>query len=524
MRIFVVFASIIICCVALLGSSSFCFAKDNVENSSKPQEEQKKDKPKSDNNPAESAKVPDAADKPVVTKHSITIGNSALAYSAETGMLPLLKDDGTAKASMFYVAYTVDGGDTSRPIIYCFNGGPGASAVWLHLGGLGPKRAQVNPNATLPPPPYKLVNNQHTVLQHADLVFIDPVATGYSRPMNDEKAEQFFGKRSDIEAMSEFIVLYTTRHHRWGSPKYLCGESYGVFRAAGLAEYLQDHHGMFLNGLLLVSGLVDFGTIRTGSTNDLPYSIFLPTLTAVAHFHNRLPADLQQDLEQALKESRRFASDEYLAALFAGESLDKDQRRLISKKLSRLTGMPEDFILENRLRISSSMFRKKLLIEEGLICGRYDGRITGRDGDYSSLYPSFDPSYMAALGPLAATMNAYVREELAFENDLPYKTLAGVQPWKYEENTYSSTAADLASAMSKNPHLKVLVMTGRCDLAVPPDAMRYSIDHLEIDPLIKANFSFVEYESGHMMYLNSPDLKKIGQDVARFLRARNEVN
>ncbi|MEE2796563.1 MAG: peptidase S10, partial [Planctomycetota bacterium] len=222
MRIFVVFASIIICCVALLGSSSFCFAKDNVENSSKPQEEQKKDKPKSDNNPAESAKVPDAADKPVVTKHSITIGNSALAYSAETGMLPLLKDDGTAKASMFYVAYTVDGGDTSRPIIYCFNGGPGASAVWLHLGGLGPKRAQVNPNATLPPPPYKLVNNQHTVLQHADLVFIDPVATGYSRPMNDEKAEQFFGKRSDIEAMSEFIVLYTTRHHRWGSPKYLC--------------------------------------------------------------------------------------------------------------------------------------------------------------------------------------------------------------------------------------------------------------------------------------------------------------
>ena len=517
MQQFVVFVRLIICCVVLFGPNSFCYATDKVEESSNTRENKKSVKPKLTNDLAKSATVPSAADKPVVTTHSITIGDSELAYSVETGMLPLLKDDGTAKASMFYVAYTVDGGDSSRPIIYCFNGGPGASAVWLHLGGLGPKRAQVNANATLPPPPYKLVTNQHTVLQHADLVFIDPVATGYSRPMKDEKADQFFGKRQDIEAMSEFIVLYTTRHRRWGSPKYLCGESYGVFRAAGIAEYLQDRHGMFLNGLLLVSGLVDFGTIRSGPTNDLPYLIFLPTLTAVAHFHNRLPEDLQQDLRNAMKESREFASSEYLAALFAGESLEENKRQLIASKLSRLTGMSEDFIMKNRLRISPSMFRKKLLGEEGLICGRYDGRITGRDGDQSSLYPSFDPSYMAALGPLAATMNAYVREELAFENDLPYKALAGLHPWEYEENTYSSTAADLASAMSKNPHLRVLVMTGQCDLAVPPDAMRHSINHLEIDPLIRANVSFAEYESGHMMYLNSPDLKKLGHDVAEFI-------
>ena len=516
----VVFARLTLFYLTLFGTSSFCYSAEEVAESSNTQEEQKSNKPELTKDLAKSATVPNASDEPVVTKHSITVGDSELVYSAETGMLPLLKEDGTAKASMFYVAYTIDGGDSSRPIIYCFNGGPGASAVWLHLGGLGPMRAQVNTNATLPPPPYKLVANQHTVLQHADLVFIDPVATGYSRPMKEEKAEQFFGKRSDIEAMSEFIVLYTTRHHRWGSPKYLCGESYGVFRAAGIAEYLQDRHGMFLNGLLLVSGLVDFGTIRTGSTNDLPYSIFLPTLTAVAHFHNRLPADLQQDREGALKEAKAFASSEYLAALFAGESLNENHRQLIASKLSRLTGIPEDIILENRLRISPSMFRKKLLAKKGLICGRYDGRITGRDGDQSSPYPSFDPSYMAALGPLAATMNAYVREELAFENDLPYKTLAGVHPWKYEENTYSSTSADLASAMSKNPHLRVLVMTGRCDLAVPPEAMRYSIDHLEIDPLIKANFSFAEYESGHMMYLNFLDLKKLGHDVAEFIDSR----
>ena len=514
---FIVQKKILFFCVVVIASQLACFATAEIKEASKTKEEQKQKVSKAKDGHSQSATVPDAADEPVVTRHSITVGKTELSYSAETGMLPLLKDDGTTKASMFYVAYTLDGGDSSRPIIYCFNGGPGASAVWLHLGGLGPKRARVNPDATLPPPPYELVTNHHTVLPYADLIFIDPVATGYSRPMKDEKAEQFFGKKPDIEAISDFIVLYTTQHHRWGSPKYLCGESYGVFRAAGIAEHLQDQHGMFLNGLLLVSGLIDFGTIRTGSTNDLPYSIFLPTLTAVAHFHKRLPADLQQDLHGAMMESRAFASGEYLAALFAGEGLEDGKRKQVASKLSRLTGLSEDIILENRLRISPSMFRKKLLSEDGLICGRYDGRITGRDGDQSSAYPGFDPSYMAALGPLAATMNAYVREELAFENDLPYKVLANVFPWKFEENTYSSTAADLGSAMSKNPHLRVLVMTGRCDLAVPSDAMRFSIDHLEIDPKIKANVSFTEYSSGHMMYLNLPDLKKLGQDVAEFI-------
>jgi carboxypeptidase C (cathepsin A) len=515
----IVLTKILLFCVVAIGSQHACFAAVEIKEPSDKQKEEKLTASKAGDDHDQPATVPDASDEPVMTSHSVTVGKTKLSYTTETGMLPLLKNDGTAKASMFYIAYTLDGGDASRPIIYCFNGGPGASAVWLHLGGLGPKRARVHPDATLPPPPYKLVTNEHTILPYADLVFIDPVATGYSRPTKDEKAEQFFGKRPDIEAMSDFIVLYTTRHHRWGSPKYLCGESYGVFRAAGIAEYLQDQHGMFLNGLLLVSGLVDFGTIRTGSTNDLPYSIFLPTLTAVAHFHNRLPTDLQQNLQDAMRESRTFASGEYLAALFAGDRLEDGKRKQIASELSRLTGLSADIILENRLRISPSMFRKKLLSKEGLICGRYDGRITGRDGDPSGSYPTFDPSYMAALGPLAATMNAYVREELAFENDLPYKALAGVRPWKFEENTYSSTAADLGSAMSKNPHLKVLVMTGQCDLAVPPDAMRFSIDHLEIDPAIKANVSFTEYTSGHMMYLNLPDLKKLGQDVSEFINA-----
>jgi carboxypeptidase C (cathepsin A) len=470
------------------------------------------------NEAGKAARVPDAADKPVVTVHSIEAGGKRISYAAETGMLPLLKDDGTAKASMFYVAYTLEGGDAARPIMFCFNGGPGASAVWLHLGGLGPRRARINPDATLPPPPYELVDNVHTILPHTDLVFIDPVATGYSRPAKDEKAEQFFGQDPDIEAMAEFIVLYTTRHRRWRSPKYLCGESYGVFRAAGIAEHLQDRHGMFLNGLLLVSGLVDFGTIRSGASNDLPHAIFLPALTAVAHFHGRLPAELQRDdVERAMAEARSFAAGDYLAALFAGDGLSEERRREVAATLARLTGLPQDLILEHRLRIDPSVFRKELLADKGLICGRFDGRITGRDGDPANPFPGFDPSYEAALGPLAATMNAYVREELGFENDLPYKVLTGVGPWKFDQNTYASTAGDLARAMSKNPHLRVLVMTGNCDLAVPPDSMRYSVDHLEIAAEVRANVSYADYASGHMMYLNLPDLEKLARDVAAFL-------
>jgi carboxypeptidase C (cathepsin A) len=244
------------------------------------------------------AMLPDASQPPVVTEHALAIGGRELTYKAEAGMLPLFKEDGGPRANIFYVAYTLvtEADAARRPIMFCFNGGPGASAVWLHLGGLGPRRAKVNPDGSLPPPPFELGANEHTILPACDLVFIDPVATGFSRAAKDEKPEQFFGKDPDIAAMAEFIRLYTTRNARWRSPKYLCGESYGVFRAAGLADELQDRHGMFLNGLVLVSGLVDYGTIMPGPSNDLPYSLFLPSFTAVAHAHGRLPADLQAEV------------------------------------------------------------------------------------------------------------------------------------------------------------------------------------------------------------------------------------
>jgi carboxypeptidase C (cathepsin A) len=467
------------------------------------------------------ATVPDATKPPVVTEHVITIGGRELAYKAEAGMLPLLKEDGGPRANIFYVAYTLvtEADAARRPIMFCFNGGPGASAVWLHLGGLGPRRAKVNPDGSLPPPPFELVANEHTILPVSDLVFIDPVSTGYSRAAKDEKPDQFFGKDPDIAAMAEFIRLYATRNTRWRSPKYLCGESYGVFRAAGLAAELQDRHGMFLNGLVLVSGLVDYGTIIPGPSNDLPYSLFLPSFTAVAHAHGRLPADLQADRAKALAAAEAFAAGEYVTALYAGAALPEAKRSEVAAKIARLTGLPEKLVLDHDLRIDPATFREQLLADERLILGRFDGRITGRDGDQGSDAPRFDPSYDAALGPLAATMNAYVREELKFESDLPYRVLTGVGPWPQEQNRYSSTARQLGEAMSRNHHLRVLVQTGDCDLAVPFLALRHSVDHLGIDPDLRKNVSYATYDSGHMMYLRLEDLVKLERDLRTFLES-----
>ena len=472
------------------------------------------------------SRVPDAAEKPVVTEHSITVDGRSIRYKSEAGMLPLLKDDGAAKASVFYVAYTLMPRDddaakidaAERPLLFCFNGGPGASAVWLHLGGLGPRRVTMNDNGTLPAPPFQIVDNESTALLAADLVFVDPVATGYSRAAKDEKPEQFFGRDPDIKAVAEFVRLYTTRHERWRSPKYLCGESYGVFRAAGLATALQEESGMFLNGLLLVSGLVDFETIRTAPCNDLPFCTFLPSFTAVAHFHRRLPADLQHDLTAAVAEARAFAGGDYATALFAGSALPAERRTQVAEKLSRLTGLPREFVLRHDLRVDPDAFRKELLASEGLICGRFDGRITGRDGDPAASAPGFDPSFTAALGPLASMMNAYVREELGFESDVPYKVLAGVAPWAFDQNAYATTSRELSDAMARNPHLRVLVQVGLCDLAVPGDSMRHSVDHLKLAPQLRGNISFAEYRSGHMMYLNKPDLEKLRKDLEAFIR------
>ena len=470
---------------------------------------------------APSATIPDAATKPVITTNTVTIAGQSVTYTVETGMLPLLKSDGVTKASVFYIAYTRSGqtNKAARPVTFCFNGGPGSSSVWLHLGGLGPRRVKLNDDGTMPPPPFGLVDNPFSILNITDLVFIDPVATGYSRPAKDEKADQFFGQSPDVESVADFIRLWTSRNERWTSPKYLLGESYGVFRAAGLADYLHSRYGLYLNGVVLLSGLLDFATLREGPGNDLPSLVFLPTYTATAHYHKKLPPDLQADLKKALAESREFAQKDYLIALQRGNSLTDAERSTIATKLARLTGLPKQLIEDNDLQINSSLFREYLLRDQGLIIGRYDARITGRDADKSGSFPRFDPSYAVTYGPFSAAMNSYLREELKFENDLPYEILAGVGPWNYDaRSSYPSVADRLSSAMSQNPYLRVLVLSGLRDLACPVDGVHYSVDHMQLDPTYRKNISWAEYESGHMMYVNQPDLVKLQKDLTQFIQ------
>jgi len=470
------------------------------------------------NNPA--ATIPDATHKPVFTTNTITIAGERVTYVAETGMLPLLKPDGTSRASVFYIAYTRQGekNEAARPVTFCFNGGPGSSSVWLHLGALGPRRVKMNEDGTLPPPPFSLVDNGYSILNASDLVFVDPIATGFSHPVKDEKPDQFFGESADLDSIGEFIRLWTTRHERWLSPKFLCGESYGVFRAAGLADYLRSRYGLYLNGLILVSGVLDFATIGNNPGNDLPHPLYLPAYTAAAWFHKKLPPDLQSDLPKALAESREFAKGEYTSALQQGATLSADERGKIVAGLARFTGLKPQVIEDNHLRIDSGVFRKQLLHDEGLILGAYDARITGRDDDPAAPYPDFDPSCAATLGPFSAAMNAYVRGELKFENDLPYEILAGVQPWSYGvSNSYADASDRLASVMNQNPYMRVLVLGGRCDLVCPIDTMRYALGHMQLDAAYRTNITYAEFDAGHMMYINLPDLKKMQRDLENFL-------
>jgi len=469
----------------------------------------------------EAATIPDATHKPVCITNTVAIAGQQVTYVAETGMLPILKPDGTSRASVFYVAYTRQGekDPAARPVMFCFNGGPGSSSVWLHLGALGPRRVKMNADGTLPPPPFGLADNEYSILDGSDLVFIDPVATGFSRPAKDEKPDQFFSDSADLDSVGEFIRLWTTRHERWLSPKYLCGESYGVFRAAGLADHLRSRYGMYLNGLILVSGVLDFATIWNNPGNDVPYPLYLPAYTAAARFHSKLPLHLQSDLPKALAEAREFARGEYTAALQQGAALPADERTKIVAELARLTGLKPQVIEDNHLRIDEGVFRRQLLHDQGLILGAYDARITGRDDDPASPNPDFDPSDAAVRGPFSAAINSYVRGELKFEDDLPYEILAGVQPWNYGvRNNYASAEEKLASTMNQNPYMRILVLGGRCDLVCPIDTVHYALDHMPLDTAYHTNITYAEFDAGHMMYINLPDLQKLRTDLENFLK------
>lgn len=469
-----------------------------------------------------------------VTDHSVTINGKKIDYTVTTGTIVLKEEsekkgenEGDSegekpKASVFFIAYTKkDVKDKAkRPLTFSFNGGPGSSSVWLHLGVLGPKRVLMDDIGNPTPPPYELVENDYALLDESDLVFIDPVSTGYSRAVPGEKAKQFHGFKKDIESVGDFIRLYTTRYSRWTSPKFLIGESYGTTRAAGLSGYLQERHGMYLNGIMLISAILNFQTARFERGNDLPHILFLPTFTATAWYHNKLKSKYQEDLQKTLREVEAFAESEYTLALMKGDALPEKDRARIVRKLVDYTGLSKDYIEQTNLRINIHRFVKELLRDERRTVGRLDSRFKGVDSDAAGEHHEQDPSLATIMGPYTATFYDYIRDELKFESDLPYEILTmRVHPWSFaeHENQFVNVAETLRKAITTNPYLKVFVGNGYYDLATPYFATEYTFNHLGLDEEHRANISMEYYEAGHMMYVHLESLAKLKADLSKFI-------
>jgi len=475
----------------------------------------------------EDEKPAEPIDDLVTTSHSMTIKRHKLAYTASTGRIVLRKEvltDGAfdghlPKAEVFVTAYTRDDADpTRRPVMFAFNGGPGSSSVWLHLGLLGPRRVVTGDVGDLTPPPYDLVDNAETLLAHTDLVFIDPVSTGYSRAAKGEKPADYHGFQADIESVGEVIRLWTSRNGRWMSPKFLAGESYGTTRAGGLAHHLQSRYGMYLNGVVLISAVLDFGTLDFTAGNDLPYSLFLPTYAAIAHYHGRHG---DRPLADVLAEAAAFAERDYPWALARGTRLSTQERADAVARLAALTGLSTDYVDRVDLRVEHVRFFTELLRDERKVVGRLDSRFTGWTSDYGREHMDEDPSFTAIMGPYTAALNHYLRAELDYPNDLPYEILSTAvnESWSYREfeNSHVTVTDKLAAAMRANPHLKVHVGFGYHDGATPYYASEHVLAHLNIPEELRANISTAYYAAGHMMYVHEPSRIQQSKDLAAFI-------
>lgn len=476
--------------------------------------------------PADSP-APRRADDVSVTKHSLRIGRRSLDYTATSGRVVLreeLIDSGvfqgqTERAEVFVTSYVLDGADpATRPVVFAFNGGPGSSSVWLHLGLLGPRRIVMGDAGALLPPPYALVDNAESLLAEADLVFLDPVSTGYSRGVTGAKADEYHGYSRDLDAVGELIRLWTSRNGRWMSPKFLAGESYGTLRAAALADHLQEKFGLYCNGLILISSVLNMATLRPHEDNDLPTTLYLPTFAALAHYHGKHG---DASLESVLNEAEDYASRDYPWVLARGNRLSDAERTAAAETLARLTGLSVDYVLRADLRLEPEPFFTELLRDQGRTTGRLDGRFTGWLHNGLAERYDADPSYDAILGPYAAGINHYIRAELEYVNDLPYEMISPkVQPWSYKEfeNRSVTVVKRLARAMRANSHLKVHVAFGYHDGATPYFAAEHVLAHLPIPEPLRANIESAYYPSGHMMYVNEDTRVKQSADLADFVR------
>jgi carboxypeptidase C (cathepsin A) len=470
-------------------------------------------------------------DELVVSRHTVRAADGReLRYTATSGRMVLRREIHTdddkfdghkPRAEVFLTSYTLDDVPArQRPVTFAFNGGPGSSSVWLHLGLLGPRRVLSGDVGALTPPPYDLTENPHTLLAHSDLVFIDPVSTGYSRPTKGEKSKEFHGYKTDLESVGEVIRLWTSRHGRWLSPKYLCGESYGTLRAAGLARHLQQTYGMNLNGLMLISTVLDLGLLRRSGHNDNPYVMFLPTYAAIAHYHG-LHGD--RPLRDVLDEAETYAAGDYPWVLSRGSRLTAGERAAAVAKVASLTGLSEDYVDRVDLRIEHIRFFTELLRHRRLTVGRLDGRFTGWDEDYGRERWSSDPAMDAIMGPYTAAFNHYVRADLDYRSDLPYEILSREvnQGWSYKEfeGQNVSVAEKLAEAMRANPFLRVYVGCGYHDGATPYFAAEHTMAHLALPETLRGNIEFRYYPAGHMMYVHEPSRIAQSEHLGRFVTA-----
>ncbi len=476
---------------------------------------------------AKTAEIPKAEQS--VTHHSITINGKTINYTATAGTLLLRDGEDKPEALMGYVAYTLDGvkDNGERPVTFSYNGGPGSSSIWLHMGVMGPKRIVTTDAAPTPPPPYKIVDNEFSLLDKTDIVMIDPVGTGYSKAVGKKKDKDFWGVDQDIHSVGQFIKQYVSDNNRWNSPKYLLGESYGTTRSAGLVNYLQSSDGMAFNGVVLVSSAMDIGAIFDDITgNERPFALFLPTYAAVSWYHHALP-DRPEKLLPFLNEVRKFALGKYTSVLMMGNNVPEGEFDSTAEQLHIFTGLSVDYIKKANLRVKESQYTAELLRERRETVGRLDARFLGTSIDPLSEGARYDPQSAAITPAFTAAFLNYMHNDLKFGSDKTYnvsgKGTYSHWDWKHkapgggEGQWLVNTDVDLAHAMTMNPHLKVLVLQGYYDLATPTLATEYMVSHLNLTKELQKNIKIDYFEAGHMMYLHLPSLEKMKKDVGSFI-------
>ncbi len=455
----------------------------------------------------------------VKTKHAITIAGKVINYTATTGYMHMKADTGKVLAKIFFTYYSKDDEDgAKRPVTFTFNGGPGSASLWLHMGGVGPKRVVLKDDGTATAAPYSYIPNEFSWLDKTDLVFIDPVSTGYSRAVG-EPASKYHGYVEDIKSVGDFVRNFLGRYDRWASPKFLAGESYGTTRAAGLSKFLQDEHRIYINGVILISAVLNFGTNDYNVGNDLPRALYIPSYTAAAWYHKKLaPALLARPIADVLKESEQWAIGPYATALIKGGWMSEAEKSAIAEKMAYYTGLSKELCLQANLRVEENRFYKALRRSDGLSVGRLDARFTGRNLDDAGEYVDFDPSFANIDGPFTATINDYLSRELKFTEEKGYNVFGEVYPWSYKnvQNKYLNVAESLRDAMAKNPNLKVYLGCGYYDFATPYFTAVYDIEHMFLRPEQRSRVDIKYYESGHMYYIHKPSLIQFKKDIDSF--------